>query len=190
MFCFVVLLFWFEMYIYLLSLQYGKYYVGKTENPEFSFVHIDSEFFLKNCAWIRKYAPLCISEFFECGTSDVGLDSYVLKYMNQYGILHVRGGSFSGVVFENHQMLYLKKHVNRFGNGVFCVICGSHSHRDVDCSKSVCQTDGCVFEGQSEYDMIENLKGNCGRCGRYGHETSHCIAIIHQNGALLVLPSK
>jgi len=176
------------MYIYVLSLQYGKYYVGKTDNPEFSFVNIDSELSLKNCAWIRKYAPLCISEFFSCSSSAV--DSYVLKYMNQYGILHVRGGSFYGVVFENHQMLYLKKLVNRFGNGVFCVICGSHSHRDVDCSKSGLVGCGYGFDGQSEYDMIENLKGTCGRCGRYGHETAHCIAIIHQNGTLLVLPSK
>jgi len=176
------------MYIYVLSLQYGKYYVGKTDNPEFSFVRMDLEPSLKNCAWIRKYAPLCISDFFECGTSGVGLDHHVLKYMNIYGILHVRGGSFSGVVFENHQILYLKKHVNRFGNGVFCVICGSHMHRDVDCSKSVCQVEGGC-EGQSEYDMIENLKANCGRCGRYGHETVHCIAILHQNGSLLVLPS-
>jgi hypothetical protein len=178
------------MYIYVLSLQCGNYYLGKTLNPEFSFECIDLE--LKNCAWIRKYAPLCISDFFEASKEEMNLkllDYHVLKYMNLYGILHVRGGSFSGVVFENHQMLYLKKQVNRFGNGVFCVICGSRLHRDVDCSKSVCKMEGGC-EGQSEYDMIENLKANCGRCGRYGHETVHCIAILHQNGTLLVLPGK
>lgn len=183
------------MYIYVLALKCGKYYAGKTANPAFSINSIDLEPSLKKCAWIRKYAPVAVSEFFACGSLLESallwkeLDSYVLKCMNRYGILHVRGGSFSGVVFENHQILYLKKHVIRFGNGVFCVICGNHSHRDVDCSKSGFGG-GYGFDGQSEYDMIENLKGNCGRCGRYGHETVHCISIIHQNGALLVLPSK
>jgi hypothetical protein len=178
------------MYIYVLSLQYGNYYLGKTLNPEFSFECIDLE--LKNCAWIRKYAPLCISDFFETSKEEMNLkvlDYHVLKYMNLYGILHVRGGSFSGVVFENHQILYLKKHVNRFGNGVFCVICGSHSHLDEDCSRELCLSDSDVL-CDAEYNMIEKLKSNCSRCGRFGHENSHCISIIHKNGNLICLPGK
>lgn len=183
------------MYIYVLYLKYGKYFIGKTLlNPEFSFENIVLE--LKNCAWVRKYPPVALSEFFACPClSDSSLvwktlDLHVLKYMNQYGILQVRGGSFSNVIFENHQIVFLKKNMNRYGNGVFCVICGSRSHMDENCSKLVCQLGSLCGDGQPEYDMIEKLKSNCGRCGRFGHETGHCISIIHQNGFLICLPSK
>jgi hypothetical protein len=180
------------MFIYVLSLQFGKYYIGKTENPDFSFEYIYSYPLLKNNYWIQKYYPLSISEFFEVSSSELvwkTLDIIVLKYMNQYGILHVRGGSFSDIILGNHQMIYLKKNMNRYGNGIFCVICGSRSHLDEDCNKEVCLSDsGGLCDG--EYNMIEKLKSNCSRCGRFGHETVYCIAIIHQNGALLALPSK
>jgi predicted GIY-YIG superfamily endonuclease len=43
------------VYIYILQLEQGKYYIGKTSNPQF---RIESHFNLNGSAWTRKYKPI------------------------------------------------------------------------------------------------------------------------------------
>jgi len=43
------------VFIYILSLQNGKYYVGKTSNPSF---RLDQHFNLEGSNWTKKYKPI------------------------------------------------------------------------------------------------------------------------------------
>ena len=45
------------VYIYILQLEQGKYYIGKTNNPQF---RIDSHFNFNGSAWTTKYKPIQI----------------------------------------------------------------------------------------------------------------------------------
>ena len=75
------------VFIYILQLTQGKYYVGKTENPKF---RLDSHFKSGGCAWTKKYKPQQIIALFpDC--DDFDEDKFTLKYMSKYGIDNVRG---------------------------------------------------------------------------------------------------
>ena len=47
------------VFIYILKLQAGKYYVGKTTNPSF---RLDKHFNGDGSAWTKKYAPIKLLE--------------------------------------------------------------------------------------------------------------------------------
>jgi predicted GIY-YIG superfamily endonuclease len=47
------------VFIYILKLQQGKYYVGKTTNPSF---RLESHFNANGSAWTKKYAPIKVLE--------------------------------------------------------------------------------------------------------------------------------
>lgn len=78
------------VYIYVLELVDNKYYVGKTDNPQF---RLESHFNSNGAAWTKKYKPINIIELIP-NCDDYDEDKYTLKYMEKYGINNVRGGSF------------------------------------------------------------------------------------------------
>ena len=53
------------MYVYILKLVKNKYYIGKTNNPDF---RLDSHFTNKGCQWTKKYKPIDLIDLIE--TSD------------------------------------------------------------------------------------------------------------------------
>ena len=70
------------VFIYALHLQEGKYYIGKTDNPQF---RLDSHFNSSGSVWTRKYKPIKVLELISnCDNFDE--DKYTLKYMEKYGI--------------------------------------------------------------------------------------------------------
>lgn len=78
------------MFIYILKLQQNKYYIGKTNEPNF---RIDTHFNANGSAWTKKYKPISVSVIIpNCDNYDE--DKYTLLYMSKYGIDNVRGGSF------------------------------------------------------------------------------------------------
>jgi predicted GIY-YIG superfamily endonuclease len=80
-------------YIYILLLESNKYYIGKTKKPKF---RIDKHFKSNTTAWTSKYKPIKLVEIIHLEDS-FDEDKYTLRYMKQYGISNVRGGSFSQV---------------------------------------------------------------------------------------------
>lgn len=88
------------VYIYILKLQKGKYYVGKSETP---FRRIQKHFDGDGSTWTRKYLPVEIEHVIpDC--DDYDEDKYTKMYMDEYGIHNVRGGSYSSMVIPAQQI--------------------------------------------------------------------------------------
>lgn len=76
------------LYIYILLLQYHKFYIGTTNDPLFNINdHINNQ-------WTNKFEPVKILDIISnCKNGDE--NNYTLKYMYNFGINNVRGGKFS-----------------------------------------------------------------------------------------------
>jgi hypothetical protein len=84
------------VFIYALQLEQGKYYVGKTNNPE---IRLESHFISNGSEWTKKYKPVKVLEVIP-NCNDYDEDKYTRIYMDKYGIENVRGGSFVSVKLE------------------------------------------------------------------------------------------
>ena len=117
------------VYIYILQLEQGKYYIGKTNNPQF---RIESHFNFNGSAWTKKYKPTKVLELIpDCDEYDE--DKYTRKYMDKYGINNVRGGSFCEIKLNENNIATLNQMSNGTNNR--CFVCGSEEHFAKDCNK-------------------------------------------------------
>lgn len=115
------------VYIYVLELVDGKYYVGKTNNHSFG---IEQHFNSNSSVWTRKYNPISVLEFIS-NCDDYDEDKYTRIYMDKYGIENVRGGSFCEEVLDEATLKMLEKMSNSAKNK--CFICGKISHFAKEC---------------------------------------------------------
>jgi len=75
--------------IYVLELTNNKYYVGSTAK-----ITVDKNVVNYHIPWTQKYKPIRILNIiYDCDKYDE--DKYTRKYMDDYGLDNVRGGSFS-----------------------------------------------------------------------------------------------
>lgn len=189
------------VFIYILELQQGKYYVGKTDNPLF---RLDDHFNSNGSAWTNLYKPIQVLELIpNCDNYDE--DKYTRKYMDKYGVNNVRGGSFVTIKLDESMIDYLTQMSN--GTTDKCFICGRKGHfankceeyeYDVWCceycdkefteeSKCIFHEKYCKYHGRKltkkYYDDRED--DCCFRCGRKGHYASSCYASTHIKGYYL-----
>lgn len=113
--------------IYVLSLEWDKFYVGKTENIEF---RIDQHFDSNGSVWTRKYKPKSVVEIIQ-DCDDFDEDKYTIKYMERYGIENVRGGSFCRLELEKDEINIIKKMI--IGSSNRCYSCEEKGHFAKDC---------------------------------------------------------
>lgn len=116
------------MFIYVLSLEGNKFYVGRTD------LNVDDRFEQhKNgngSMWTKLYAVVKIVECFETYDS-FDEDKYVFKYMGRYGIDNVRGGSFSTInISDGDKRALIKIIRNAFD---CCLRCGYDNHFTENC---------------------------------------------------------
>jgi hypothetical protein len=113
--------------IYLHSkAEKGKYYVGKTSNPNF---RIESHFNSEGTEWTKMYKPEKLLEIID--GDDYDEDKYTNMYMDKYGIDNVRGGSYTSIILDKETKNHLVKNSNSTNDR--CFKCGKEGHFASNC---------------------------------------------------------
>jgi predicted GIY-YIG superfamily endonuclease len=147
------------VFIYVLQLEEGKYYIGKTNNPSF---RLENHFNSNGSAWTKKYKPTKVLELIpDC--DDYDEDKYTRKYMDKYGMNNVRGGSFCEIKLNDNNLITLKQMSNGTNNK--CFTCGEEGHF----------TNNCKKKETKQTDNLLNEKCNCPTSYFSPHRRSKCL---------------
>lgn len=116
------------VYIYILELNEGRYYVGKTENPD---IRITDHFKHRGAEWTKLYSPIKVIELIpDCDAYDE--DKYTKIYMQKYGIDNVRGGSFCLVKLSPETRQFIQQGIDSSSD--YCYRCLKPGHFANKCS--------------------------------------------------------
>ena len=122
-------------YIYILELKEDKFYVGKSSKPlartgehMVSSMHNDAS--CSGSGWTSMYTPIKILRVI-VSYDEFDEDFYTFKYMKQYGIDNVRGGSFCELNLSYENVTTLGKMLA--GAGDKCYFCGGGDHYIASC---------------------------------------------------------
>ena len=131
------------VFIYALQLEKGKYYIGKTNNPQF---RLESHFKSNGSEWTKIYKPIFLLEL-RPNCDDYDEDKVTRQYMDKYGIENVRGGSFVSIKLNKSTIDHLQQMSNGTNNK--CFICSKEGHFAKDCEENECW--------ETESDGSENI---------------------------------
>lgn len=138
------------VFIYVLLLEHNKYYIGKSVQP---LDRIENHFDSSGSKWTQKYKPIKIIEIIE-NCDDFDEDKYTIKYMTNFGINNVRGGSFCQIILSDSNILTLKQMIN--GSTDKCYICGNIGHFAKDCD-----TKSLSIEQSKNPEELKKLNEKC-----------------------------
>ena len=153
------------VYIYILKLEHNKYYIGKTDNPN---IRLEKHFNLSGSAWTKKYKPIELIQLIpNCDVYDE--DKYTIKYMDEYGINNVRGGSFCQIKLSDSNIITLKQMLKSVSDK--CYICGENGHYSTNCTYILTNT----------IEIDNNKKCNCITSYFFPHREKRCALKIIKN---------
>ena len=182
--------------IYVLRLEGGRFYVGKSDNV---FLRYNQHINGSGCAWSRKYKPIAIEKQVK-NASPFEEDKITKEYMSKYGVDKVRGGCYVNIELTDSEQDLLQKEI--WGAKDNCTLCGRHGHFVKDCyaktnvlgnlveSKIIewgceyCDRRFTTKFGASNHEKSCKYTFSCVcyRCGRDGHYSTECYASKHVNG--------
>ncbi len=114
--------------IYILKLEQNKYYVGLSKYPE---SRIQEHFNGNGSSFTTLYKPIHIVK--QIQTYDrYDEDKIVKQCMSKYGILNVRGGSYSNLELSNETVDFLEKEIMHARNA--CFRCLKRGHFMKNCN--------------------------------------------------------
>lgn len=129
------------VFIYILRLNRGKYYVGKTYCPQ---KRLQDHFSNRGSVWTKKFKPIEPVEIIpDCDHFDE--DKYTKKYMDKYGINNVRGGTFSSVKLQKEEIKFLEKSI--LSSKDHCFVCSKKGHFANNCPDRESKEYGKTPEG-------------------------------------------
>lgn len=141
--------------IYVLKLQGGRYYIGKSENVIKRYQeHLNGN----GSAWTKKYKPIALEKVIE-NVSSFEEDKVTKEYMAKYGIENVRGGSYSSIDISEEQEDFLRREIR--GANDTCQKCGKSGHFAKQCKKKSSFTANCrcgrIFMNFEEFISHQKL---------------------------------
>jgi hypothetical protein len=158
--------------IFILELKENKYYVGKTDNPNF---RIEQHFTADGSLWTKTYKPIKVLETFNnCDNFDE--NKYTLVYMDKFGVNNVRDGSFCQIKLSKEETNIIQKMIN--GSSDKYYICAKKGHFVKDCPDKNDEWDFGNFIAKTivntaNYDVKDVA---CIRCGWKNHTVENCFA--------------
>jgi predicted GIY-YIG superfamily endonuclease len=124
--------------IYILKLQSGKYYVGKTTDLERrKHEHINGT----ASAWTKKYKPVSVEKIIR-NASAFDEDKWTKIYMEKHGVENVRGAAYSQMELDEAQRETLQREFRSAKDA--CMKCGHSGHFAKSC-----------YSKKVEYEEIE-----------------------------------
>jgi predicted GIY-YIG superfamily endonuclease len=127
--------------IYVLRLEGGRYYVGKSDNVMNRYQqHLNGS----GSAWTKKYKPVSLEKIIE-NVSSFEEDKITKEYMYKYGIDKVRGGSYVEIQLSKFHTDALNMEIR--GAKDLCTKCGRSGHFVKDC---YAKTDASGLNGASQ----------------------------------------
>ena len=165
------------VYIYSLKLQSDKYYIGKTDNPNF---RLENHFGSSGSAWTKKYTPISIHQVIpDMNSHDE--QRVTQEYIAKYGIDNVRGGPWVKVILSDTEKVFIQNLIN--GETDKCFKCGSGDHFASSCKNVAPKVSKVsnVSKVSKVSNVVPKVK-NCKRCMRNGHSQDNCYAKTYANG--------
>lgn len=155
--------------IYILKLEHGFYYIGKTNDIDKRFQqHLSGN----GSSFTAKHKPLSIEKIYN-NVSPFDEDKYVKEYMAIYGINNVRGGTYVNEILDDMQIQNLKKEI--WSAKDLCIKCGRNTHWANSCNATT-DIDGRNIVDKKHEKYCKVKKNICYRCKRSGHYANNCYA--------------
>jgi cellular nucleic acid-binding protein len=155
--------------IYVLKLQGGKYYIGKSDDAMKRYQqHLNGY----GSAWTKQYKPISLEKVIP-NASPFDEDKYTKEYMAKYGIENVRGGSYVSIDISEEQEDLLRREIR--GAEDSCQKCGRQGHFANKCTRktSFTATCGCrrIFTVIEEFMSHQRMCLSRNKNSRYESES-------------------